>query len=246
VELYRRTEAAEGESQLRGFDWAGGELLAPPAVTRRLEVVGDSITCGYGVDGPDMNCGFSPATENHYLTYGALAARALGAELSTVAWSGKGVVCNYGDDAASCVDPLPTFYDRTLPGRADSTWEFTRFQPDAVVVNLGTNDFSTVMDPDQATFEAGYRALLTRLRAAYPNAHILCTNGPMLSGTDLATLRGYLTNVVTALADPKVSTFEIPPQDGTDGYGCDWHPSAARHQKVALVVEAALRAALGW
>jgi lysophospholipase L1-like esterase len=246
VELYRRTEAAEGEAQILGFDWGEGELLPPAPVTRRLEFVGDSITCGYGVDGPDMNCGFSPDTENHYLTYAALAARNLQAELSTVAWSGKGVVCNYGDDASSCVDPLPTYYERALPSRADSAWDFSRFQPDAVVVNLGTNDFSTAVDPDQATFVAGYRALLTRIRGHYPNAHILCTNGPMLSGADLATLRGYLQSVVTELSDPKVSTFEIPPQDGSDGFGCDWHPSAARHQKVAAVVEAALRDALGW
>ncbi len=246
VELYRRTEAAQGESELRGFDWGDGELLAPPPVTRRLEFVGDSITCGYGVDGPDMNCSFSAATENHYLTYAALAARSLGAELSTVAWSGKGAVCNYGDEASSCTDPLPIYYARTLPSRADSAWDFARFQPDAVVVNLGTNDFSTAVDPDKATFEGGYKALLERIRAAYPSAHILCTNGPMLSGADLATVRGHIANVVAALADPKISAFEVPAQDGTDGYGCDWHPSAARHQKVATVVEAALRQALGW
>lgn len=246
VELYRRTEAAEGESQILGFDWGDGELLAPPPVSRRLEFVGDSITCGYGVEGANMSCGFSPETENHYLTYAALAARSLNAELSTVAWSGKGVVCNYGDDATSCVDPLPKFYDLTLPSQPGSSWDFSRFQPDAVVVNLGTNDFSTQVDPDQATFEGAYRALLVRLRQVYPSAHILCTNGPMLSGADLSTLRGYLTNVVAAMADPKISTFQITPQDGSDGYGCDWHPSAARHQKVALDVEAALRDALGW
>jgi lysophospholipase L1-like esterase len=246
VELYRRTEASEGESRILGFDWGAGELLPPAPVTRRLEFVGDSITCGYGVEGPNMSCTYSPETENHYLTYAALAARSLKAELSTVAWSGKGVVCNYGDDASSCTDPLPTYYDRALPSRADSLWDFSRFQPDAVVVNLGTNDFSTMVDPDKATFEGGYRALLGRIREHYPDAHILCTNGPMLSGQDLATVRGHLQNVVTELADPKITSFEIPPQDGSDGYGCDYHPSAARHQKVAVVVEAALRKALGW
>jgi lysophospholipase L1-like esterase len=223
-----------------------GQVLAPPPVTRRLEFIGDSITCGYGIEGANESCGFTPQTENHYLTYAAITARNLQAELSTVAWSGKGVVCNYGDDATSCTDPLPTYYDRTLPNHADSSWDFSRFQPDAVVVNLGTNDLSTNTDPDQATFENAYKALLKHVRQVYPSAYILCTNGPLLSGPDLTTVRGYITDVVTQLADPKISSFEIAPQDGSDGYGCDYHPSLERHKKMATVVTAALKTALGW
>src|SRR5687768_16197828 len=148
VEIYRRTEANQGESIFSGFDLGSGTLLAPPpAPERRIEIVGDSITCGYGNEGADMNCPFTPDTENHYLTYGAIAARAVGAELSTVAWSGKGVVCNYGDEPASCVDPLPVYYDRTLPERPESVWSFASWQPHAVVINLGNNDLSTTTDP---------------------------------------------------------------------------------------------------
>jgi lysophospholipase L1-like esterase len=246
VELYRRTEGPLGVSTFMGFDFGDGTLLAPKAVTRRLEFIGDSITCGYGNEGPDMNCGFTPQTENHYLSYPALTGRAVGAEVSTVAWSGKGVVCNYGDDASSCTNPLPTYYERILPDQETPLWDFTKFVPDAVVVNLGTNDFSTTTDPSQTEFETAYRALLEKIRSKYPDAHILCTNGPMLSGTDLTTVRGYLTNVVTTLSDPKISTFDVDPQDGTDGYGCDWHPSLARHEKVAAAVTAAIKAKLGW
>jgi len=141
---------------------------------------------------------------------------------------------------------MPTYYDRILPNRTNSLWDFSRFQPDAVVINLGTNDLSTSSDPDQTTFEAGYKALLVRVRKAYPSARILCTNGPMLNGTDLANVRRYIGDVVTALADPKISTFEIPTQDGSDGFGCDSHPSLERHKKMATVVTAALKTALGW
>lgn len=246
VELYRRTEASLGVSSFMGFDFGTGTLLSPPvAPARQLEFIGDSITCGYGNEGADMNCPFSADTENHYLTYAALTARALDAELSTIAWSGKGVVCNYGDASDSCENPLPAYYDRTLPD-SPGTWDFSRFQPDAVVVNLGTNDMSTSVDPSQAEFEAGYRAFLEHLRDVYPDAHIFCTNGPMLSGTDLSTLMGYIDNVVEALGDPKITSFDIAPQDGSDGYGCDWHPSLERHEKVATVVTAELRDKLGW
>jgi len=246
VELYRRTEATLGVATFMGFDFGGGTLLAPPLPRRRIEVIGDSIACGYGNEGADMNCSFSADTANHYLAFAALTARALEAELSTVAWSGKGVVCNYGAAPASSEDPLPLYYDRTLPHDATSKWNFERFSPDAVVVNLGTNDFSPSSAPSQPAFETAYAALLQRIRAAYPRAYVLCTNGPMLSGSALSTLTRYVENVIDVLADPKISSFDITPQDGSDGYGCDWHPSLARHQKVAATVTAAIKAKLPW
>jgi lysophospholipase L1-like esterase len=251
VELYRRTEASEGVSQFLGFDFGSGELLAPPEpLPRKIELIGDSITCGYGNEGANMDCKFTPQTENHYLTYGAIAARALGAELVTVAWSGKGVICNYGDAADSCNNnPMPVYYDRTLPNDAASKWDHSRYEPDAIVINLGTNDFSTDSDPSQQDFQGAYEQFVTSIRSKHPNAKILLTNGSMLSGEDLTKARGYIENVVTSFkgkGDDDISSFQIEPQNSADGYGCDWHPSLATHRKMAAALEAALKAALGW
>jgi lysophospholipase L1-like esterase len=250
VEIYRRTEANQGISTFLGFELADGELLAPPPPPeRRIELIGDSISCGYGNEGPDMNCPFTPDTENHYLSYGAIAARTLNADLVTVAWSGKGVACNYGDDANSCVDPLPVFYERTLPSDASSAWDFSRFQPHAVIINLGTNDFSTDVDPTDVEFQTAYVTLLEQVRAANPDALILCTNGPLLSGSDLSTARSYIESAVETrvmAGDAQVRTFDLLPVDPADGYGCDWHPSLATHQVMADTLTATLRAELGW
>lgn len=82
VSLVKRTEALFGTTPFLGFQLArGGSLLPLPArPRRRLEVIGDSISCGYGNEARDQTEHFSAATENAYLTYGAIAARTLGAE----------------------------------------------------------------------------------------------------------------------------------------------------------------------
>lgn len=244
VELYRRTEAHLGNTTFEGFSFGpDGTLLAPPVRPRRLEIVGDSITCGYGNEGADSSCGFSPETENHYLTYGAIAARTLDAELSTVAWSGKGVVFNYDTDVT---DPMPTLYNRVLPSDANSRWDFS-VKPDAVVVNLGTNDFSTDGDPTLEQFRDGYVGLLQQIRAGAPDAFILCTNGNMLTGSDLDAARVGIHAAVDAFkasGDTKIAAWDmnIP----NDSPGCDWHPSLATHQRMAEALTAELKRHLGW
>lgn len=247
VEIYRRTEANQGDAQFLGFDFGTGTLLPPPPTPdRRLEVIGDSITCGYGDEGADMNCSFSADTENHYLTYEAIAARALGADLITTAWSGKGVVCNYGDDASSCTHPFPEYYDKILPDQGNSPWDFSSWQPQAVVINLGTNDFSTAQDPSEAEFTTAYESFLRHIRSKYAGALILCTVGPLLGGTDLATAKDYIAKAILALGDSKIKAFDLAPTDPADGYGCDWHPSLKTHQKMGTQLTAELQAELGW
>jgi lysophospholipase L1-like esterase len=250
VEVYRRTEANLGEAQFLGLEVGGGELLPPPPPPeRRIEIVGDSISCGYGNEGADESYPFSADTENHYLSYGAIACRNVGAELITVAWSGKGLVRNYGEDLERGSDPLPTYYERALPERADSQWDFSKWQADAVVINLGTNDFSTEGGPSRERFEAAYFALIRTIRGKYPKAWVLCTNGPVLEGPELSRVRLYIRSVVDsvrAAGDLKVTAFELTPQAAADGYGCDWHPSQATHRKLAAQLTAVLESTLGW
>jgi lysophospholipase L1-like esterase len=244
VEIYRRTEANQGETTFEGFDFGDGALAAPPPPKpRRIEIVGDSITCGYGNEGADTSCGFTPETENHYLTYGAVAARALNAELSTVAWSGKGVVYNYDTDTNN---PMPTLYKRVLPDDASSVWDFS-VKPDAVVINLGTNDFSTDGDPTTEQFRDAYMGLVGQIREGAPDAFILCTNGNMLSGADLDAARAGIHAAVDALTtagDTQIAAWDMNVPN--DEPGCDWHPTKATHALMADALVTELKTHLTW
>lgn len=243
--LSRRTEAWLGETEFRGLVLDPGATLLPPPPPpeRRLELIGDSITCGYGIEGNDQYCPFSADTENHAITYGALAAKALGAEAITVAYSGKGM---YRNADGSMAETIPLLYDRILVGRP-SPWNFSSWIPHAVVINLGTNDFGPG-DPGRGYADA-YQAFLRRVRGHYPQAHILCTLGPMMSAMQVAQARAYLMPVIEsarAAGDTRISYLEYPMQDGSTGFGCDWHPSRGTHQAMATVLTAELRRLLGW
>ena len=111
VELYRQTEGPQGDTRLVGLTVGDGALMDPPAGADRLiEFIGDSITCGYGNLGalPDTDCF---PTESHWDTYAAVAGRALGAEVSTIAASGRGIIRNYGGDTGGT---MPMVYTRAV------------------------------------------------------------------------------------------------------------------------------------
>lgn len=246
VELVRRTEANIGEVQFLGFNVTGGSLLAPPAPSsRRIEFIGDSITCGYGNEGTTQYQSFTTKNENAYLAYGAMTARLLNADPVTVCWSGKGLVQNYGGDLN---DLMPAVYSRILPYNTTLAWDTSKWTPQVVVINLGTNDFSTG-SIEKTAFTAAYNNFLGKIRNQYPNAHIYCAVGPMLNWDQLAKCKECITNVVSqknTSGDSKVHFIEFPAQDGTNGYGEDWHPSVKTHELMANQLAAQIRTDLGW
>ncbi|NOU32776.1 MAG: hypothetical protein HOO96_33135, partial [Polyangiaceae bacterium] len=124
IELYRRTEASDGVTQFLGFSYGGGgRLLGPrPAPTRRIEIVGDSTTTGYGVEGAGPTCpdpGYSAKYKNFRKAFGARLGARFGADVVAVNYSGKGLTQNlYRPDTLL----LPTLYHRALADDPASTW----------------------------------------------------------------------------------------------------------------------------
>jgi lysophospholipase L1-like esterase len=196
-------------------------------------VVGDSISCGYGVLGSDATCTATPANEDHDDSYGAIAARQLGAELFTISASGYGM---YEDDTGNTSNTLPSLYGSTLPfgAAASAAWSFSTWIPDFVVIDLGTNDFAgSNGDPGQP-FVTAYTTFLRRVRQNYPGATIVCTNGPMLTGSEATLAESYIQSAISMTEDPKVvfMAFETQSQSAAD-QGCDGHPNVATQQAMA-------------
>ena len=257
IEVFKRNESGDGQGQgeFLGFRIKHREKLLPlPPEKGRIEFIGDSITCGYG----DMLSTFHP-DEHHYSTklsnaysaYGAVTARALNAELMMVAYSGRGAYRNIGGLGGSTI---PQMYLRILPDSDQgATWDVKRFTPQVVVINLGTNDFSPGVAPDDIDnlrrgFEEAMTAFVKRLRGYYPNAAIILAEGPMMRDRfpkgykSVTSVRTAFQNIIAKqqqAGDTNVYMFVIPNQHGP--WGQDWHPTAATHQKISDLLVAFIR-----
>ncbi|HEY4104363.1 MAG TPA: SGNH/GDSL hydrolase family protein [Polyangiaceae bacterium] len=252
--LTRLTEAMLGETTfVRANAGKTGELLEPdPKPARRLEVIGDSISAAYGVEGESRACHFSPETENESLSYAAILGRHFGAEVSVVAWSGKGVFSNRGSTTDTI--PMPVLWERTLPNREDSHWDFASWQPDGVVIDLGTNDFAQE-NHDKSPFAEAYRKFLFRVREVYPKAALFCAISPLLSdqwppGENVrSTARAGIEKAIDALkarSDSRVFLVEHALETDAEGWGCDWHPSRAAQKRMADELTGPIAKNLGW
>jgi lysophospholipase L1-like esterase len=254
AEVVKRVESSgnSGKGQLLGFRVRAGTTLLPVAAKPLLvEFVGDSITCGYGNEvsttTPEM-FPFTSINENANAAYGAVAARLLDAEYVAVAISGRGVYRNYSDGAGELA---PAFYEDTLPDDAAAPpWDFSRYAPDVVVVNLGTNDFSPP-GPDHAAYRAAYAGFLRQIRAHHPDALLLAVVGTMLSDGFPPGVMAWTTNQsdvssvvaeLTAAGDTKVHYLALTPQ--TAPFGEDYHPTRATHQQMAEAVANEIRTLL--
>ncbi|AEO64954.1 23ac2323-bcd4-4ffe-a5f5-729369bd6a8a [Thermothielavioides terrestris] len=261
VTLRKRSEALYGSIFL-GSVTTDGAFVAGTVPTRQIEIIGDSITVGYGLDGTNP-CTNNATVEDNPKTYGALAAAALGADYNVIAWSGKGVVRNVATGSPDTSPLMPELYTRYGANDPDNSYPYPpTWSPDAVVINLGTNDFSYIAwdasgnayaarpPLNATTYTDGMVAFAQSIRAHYPAAHVFLVGSPMLSDSYPTAADAQKTTQTNALKSAVAQLganahFVDWPTQGSD-VGCDYHPNAATHAAEAAVLADAIRSALGW
>ncbi len=161
VRIFKRTEAEVGVCEFIGFqiDKNGKVLDSPQKPKRKVEFIGDSITCGYGNEGDKKECPFTPETENGAMSYAAITAQNVAAEYVTTCYSGRGVIQNYDKSKQGA---MPELYDLVYPQNISLKWNFEKWTADAVFINLGTNDFAHEI-PDSTTFVLTYNSLINKI-----------------------------------------------------------------------------------
>lgn len=245
VRLMKISEAANSILGIDGITVTSGQDIAPTAENElKIEFIGDSITCGYGVDDEDRNHHFSTKTEDATKAYAYKTAELLGADYSLVSYSGHGIVSGYTTQGKKvAAQQLPNKYDRfAISGgngpdgfsAAAVDWDFSKFVPDIIVINLGTNDNSYTGRDEELIKEYTdlYVKFLGKVRKNNADAHIICALGVM--GAELYdAMCAAAESYIAETGDDNISTFRLSTQDGSTGYAADWHPTAATHDIAA-------------
>ncbi len=250
VRLMYCIEGLNRRPEFRGFVLDEGcRLLPPPALPeRKIEFIGNSITCGYGSESMNAPDPFEDATENHYYTYAAITTRNLNAMDYVVARSGIGAYRCYDGAREGTPNQMPKQYEYTNFDDFSQTWDFNRYTPQVVCINLGTNDLSTP-NFDIRLFAEAYSTFLGNVRKHYPKAKIVLLTGCMLNGKELELQKQTLDQIQADArknGDNEVYRFDFTPQNGDLKYGASWHPSYWQHQKMAAELTAYLRVLMGW
>lgn len=241
IHTARITYAIEGyefNPQFRSFIVEGKLLPANEKHNVKIEFIGNSITCGYGIEDNNKDNGFSYDTENHTLTYAYQAARELNADFNVVARSGIGIYRNYGSPIEGDTKTMPLEYDYTLLYNHDYKWDHSSFHPDIICINLGTNDTSEGKY-DISLYERHYRDFLAHLRQLHPDSKIVLLTGCMLQEPALTDVKEVLDRL--AQEDPNTYRFDMSPQTGELGYGASYHPSRLQADKMASELTPFLR-----
>ncbi len=222
ITVVKRTEADYGRTDFDGFSFA--QILPPDTPpTHKIEIIGDSITCGAGVEAasandPECNDNFGEGLENGYYSYGADLARDVGAEWHVTCASGIGLVRNYYSrgDQRTMPEIYPYLDPEAMMPLDLTPWDTTQWAasagaavtgtPDAIVIGLGTNDFSRDAPPladgglvyrdpidvgsldggldaeadGGVTLEQGYVMFIDQLKADYPGVSVFLVSSPIL------------------------------------------------------------------
>jgi len=220
VELFKRTQINEeynrGYTRLYGFELNDGKMLSPPAVKKRkIEFYGNSITCGHAIEdtsGGDSGAGIF---ENNYLSYAALTARHYQAQYSCIAVSGIGLMSGFRKLI------MPEVYDLLNPFDSTDFWNFAKYIPDVVVVNLLQNDEAVISNPGSEHFKRrfgntvptdefiinAYKKFILKLRTHYPGASVICALGSMGITRPGSKWPGLVERAVSELHDGKIYTL---------------------------------------
>lgn len=253
IRVMKFSECAFGYAGLKELE-IEGEVVSTSSTTGglKLEFIGDSITCGYGVEGLWEKDTFTTQQERPDKAYAFLTAKSLGADIHLCSWSGIGLTSNYVDpetinlpDTHWLMQSNWPYTDKSLSlrlGIEPEVWKPEgRFEPDIVIINLGTNDISWVrgIEDRRLNYVAQLRQLIEAVHRRSPKASILCCLGIMGEA-----LNDSVKEAVDLFSKDfpavKAKALAFTQQLESDGIGADWHPSPVTHKKAAAILTSSI------
>lgn len=246
IRLMKYSEAAFSSLGIKAIHVEDGVIHLPPQAPEKLiQFIGDSITCGYGIEGTVNVDVFNTTQENPWNAYACRTARLLNTDFELISWSGNGIISHFVDETVNeqrhdkpWMQELYPYSDRELEERIGKTeaeltvWN-AEHEPDVIVVHLGTNDgsFTRFIKERNVLFVEGYVAFLKQIREQHKTAPIICMLGVMRQELNDQVARAVA--LTRQQGDSNVYFIDIPLARDWDGLGTDNHPSPRTQEKMA-------------
>ena len=241
-----------------------GEFLPVEEKPYKIEFIGDSITSGEGTIGAKAEEDWIPMWFSAINNYSFMTAESLNAEYRIISQSGWGVFTSWDNNIHA---NIPEYYEKVcglVTGEKNEVLgafnenDFDSWQPDVVVVNLGTNDGGAFNSPewkdevtgetrkqrinedgtfnekDLADFEAAALHFLIKLRKYNKKANIVWVYG-MLGIPMMPAIYRAVDAYNKKTGDKKVSIFQLP-NTTEETVGARSHPGILAHEKAAKVL----------
>ena len=269
VRIFRDLQPMAGDGrlylQLHGIK-SDGEFFEVPEKSRKIEFIGDSITSGEGSIGAREEMDWIPMWFTALNNYAVMTADKVNADFRIISQCGWGVLTGW-DNNPECA--LPDYYEQVCglchgeendKAGAKEEYDFASWQPDFVVVNLGTNDDGAFNSPEWVDPKTGEmfkqrknedgtyneedagkvkekaKKFLCTIRRRNPNAKILWAYG-MLGTPLLDVLRQTVKEYCEENKDDNIELIVLPEATG-DGIGARSHPGVINHRQAAEVLAA--------
>ena len=266
VKFYRETQAMNGEehcSLLAVSVRSDGEFKPIDAKNIRIEFIGDSITTGEGTFGAKNDMDWVPMYMSFTNTYPKMICDSLNADYHIISQSGWGVFTGWDNDFRH---NIPSIYEKVcgvgcgeVNEKYGSLKEYDfNWQPDIIIVNLGTNDSGSFKQPefvnpdtkarnkmrtdeegeplreDVLKIEKAVEDFLETLRKRNPEAFIIWAYG--MVGYDMTDCINEAINAYKLKAnDRKVAYLGLIDTD-SDKEGSRMHPGIEAHKMTAYTL----------
>lgn len=238
-----------------------GEILPVAEKPYKIEFIGDSITSGEGLVGAKAEEDWVPMWFSAANNYCTLTAEIVNADYRILSQSGWGVRTSWDNNPFA---NIPAYYgqvcglltgDKNKALGAFEDHRFDSWQPDIIVVNLGTNDagaFHSTEWKDPATgisykqrlnedgtfnredllsFEQAVADFLAKIRSYNQTAHIIWAYG-MIGIPLMPAIYRAFESYTKQSGDTNASIFQLP-NTTEETVGARQHPGVLAHQKAA-------------
>ncbi len=250
VTVVKQTEVGNGRAAVSKIA-VDGEVIEPTdKKALKLEFIGDSITCGYGNICSNASGKFVTGEENFSLTYAAMTAQYLNADIACVAASGNGIYHDYGCNTHNLIPEMYYYTDKMLSGhlgQEPQKWNFTDDNVDAVIIKLGQNDgrfcsgadlpenerTENVLSQRRKDFTEKAELFLKEVRYLRPNTPIIYIyEFGMLLEKELEEAFKFVDNI---------TPLKIYSKREYEGVGANGHWSTSTHARMAMELTAKIK-----